>query len=258
MALKAKLATLDGLESATAALYKKAGTVFVLDVEPVEGVALEDVSALKATVGTLRKELGDAQAAAKPFEGLDAADVRKLLDKRKEIDAWKPDAKTEEIVSARVQSVTEKFTKEIGDKDTALSAAGKQIEELLVNGELSKAIAEHKGIPALLEPLARQFIRTQRTSDGKVKVVVVDSEGKPRTTNKAGSADEMGIGEFISGLKSDENYAGAFLGSGASGGGAAGGGSRGATGVRLIDAKDAGKYVKEIAAGSVQVREDVQ
>src|SRR4051794_27617528 len=51
MALKAIVETIDSVPEAVRGLYKEAEGKFILDVESVEGYALEDVSGLKSTLG---------------------------------------------------------------------------------------------------------------------------------------------------------------------------------------------------------------
>jgi len=56
MALPAKLATLEGVDEVVAKEYKKVGEEFVLQVDKVGGLGLEDVSGLKSATESLRSE----------------------------------------------------------------------------------------------------------------------------------------------------------------------------------------------------------
>lgn len=65
MALKAKLATLEGLDESTAALYRQEaeGAPFVLDVEAVDGLGLADTTAHTAALQEREGKLSEATAA---------------------------------------------------------------------------------------------------------------------------------------------------------------------------------------------------
>ena len=60
MALKARLEALEGLDDSVKGLYRQDGEVFLLDVEGVDGWALEDIGGLRTTVQKERKAAREA------------------------------------------------------------------------------------------------------------------------------------------------------------------------------------------------------
>lgn len=255
MALKAKLATLAGLDTATTGLYKKQGEFFVLDVEGVDGFELEDVTNLRSTNGKLRDEVGELKKAAKPFEGLDPKKVARVMAKADEIEAWKPDAATEEIVTRRTKDIRENYERDSAAKDKTNADLRAENDGLLIGFELESAFKAHGAFEDRARPSVLPRIRVERAEGKKPAVYVVDMEGRHITSKKPGSADRMGVDEFVSTLKQDKNNGWMFKGSGASGTGASGSAGGSVTNAKVVSRSEAGKYLKELATGEAVIQD---
>ncbi|KKK82662.1 hypothetical protein LCGC14_2801130, partial [marine sediment metagenome] len=135
MALKAILDTIEGLAEDIVAHYKEfkgsdGGVKFHLDVTSVGGLALEDVTALKTTVTTLRKsektlrkEVEAGENALRKheakFEGIDPTAAKDALGKIADIENWDGETKVAEAVKVA--------------KETAATEAQTRIDKLVVD-----------------------------------------------------------------------------------------------------------------------------
>ncbi|MCC7172589.1 MAG: hypothetical protein IT459_19230 [Planctomycetes bacterium] len=66
-------------------------------------------------------------------------------------------------------------------------------------------------------PFVAPHLKVEHGTDGKPRVLVVDDKGNPRITKKSGSAESMGLDEFVLSLRNDKDLAGAFYGTGMKG-----------------------------------------
>ena len=109
MSLPAKLATIEGLDEVVAKEYKKVGEEFILQVDKVGGLGLEDISGLKSATENLRsekktleKELKTSEKALsdhrEKFAGLDPHTAKDAIAKLKTVSEWDGDKKIAEAV----------------------------------------------------------------------------------------------------------------------------------------------------------------
>lgn len=196
--------------------------VGIVEAALPERHSLEDVEALRGALAAAREEAKTATAVAKLFDGLDAKEARDALEK----------VKSGSVKSAKeVEEFKEAFRKELEAKVAADLKAAKdvndaqaaQLRALLVDQAAATAVAEHKGRLKVLMPMIRSHARVETAKDGSMQVVIVGDDGKPMLTKAQGKTDPMGIAEFVAGLKSDAEWAGAFEGSGRGGSGGGGG-----------------------------------
>jgi len=198
---------------------------FALKVDAVDGVEMQDVTGLKNSLSAARSERDEWKGKVlKLGDDFDVEAARAALAKVKEMDNWKPDDKVREQIDSAKRQLVEKHTKEVNDLRTALSARDREVEELLVDVEIDRAVLEQKGNPKLLRPAIKSSCRVVRGADGKPTVQILQADGKNiRLSGKSGSTENMTITEFVESLKSDDAFAPAFSGTGTKGVGAGSG-----------------------------------
>lgn len=245
--------------------YNETDGVYILKVEAVDGLVLENVDALKKTVTTLRGEKKDLVAKVEAYkEGdgfLDPVKAREALTKVGEFQNWTPDKKVQELVAAREAAISEQLGTKIKQLDQELVLTRSQLEEQLVDTAAISAISAAKASVKLLFPHVKSRIKVERNTAGKYVAQVLDDDGSPAMTKKTGSMDPMSLEELVETFRADSELAAAFQGAGASGSGAQGAGSGSRTGSpRSISSRDmaalSGVPLEDIASGKVTVTLD--
>jgi hypothetical protein len=218
--LKAVVETIDAVPEAVRGFYQETDGKFFLQVEPVDGYALEDVSGLKNTLGkemTLRKRL---EKDVLKFKDLDPDRAREALAKLEELGNIDPLKEADKIVSERLEAakkqLLEKHGEELKTRDGRIGQLTKTVESLLIDQAATAALAEAKGSVELLLPHVQRHTRV-READGKYFVDVVDKDGNARIGNAKG--DPMTIADLVQEMRKSETFGRAFDGSGQSGGG---------------------------------------
>jgi len=245
MALKTKIAKLEDVAEPLREQYEAKDGVFVLKVDGDAGDLFPGLSesqkALLAEKKTLADKLKtlegqltgvDLEKAKKALADLDKAEEDKAKQKG-DWDNWKAQmqAKHDEEKAALTGRLTE--------AETAL-------ESELITARATSAIAEAKGVPALLLPHVGAKVVNE---NGKREVRVFDANGQTRY-GKDGKP--LTIAERIAEMKSDQVFGRAFEASGAGGSGAQNNTSGGGNTCTLsrAQAKDPAAYraAKEQAA----------
>lgn len=218
---------------------------YMLDVEPVDDVALENVKGLKTALSKERTAREGLEKTMKAFEGLDAEKARSALQKIEEMADWKPEDKVKEQIESIKNQLTDKYKKEIEKLEGRKGHLAKKIEQLLIDAKAVQALSEEKGNAKLLLPHIRSVCRVEETQDGDFVARVLDDHGNIRLTEAGGSHDPMEIPELVKLMKKMDTYAPAFAGTGASGSGARGSFGAGGSGVYRLsveEARDPAKY----------------
>jgi hypothetical protein len=260
LAAKIDKAKFDSLSDALKAEYKlQSDGSYLLDVSPVNGFALEDVTGLKTALSQERSAKEAAERKVEAFKDIDPTKAKEAIAKVGEMANWTPEQKVKEQIEVVKTQLSEKHTGEKGKLEAQLKKLAGQLEKIMVDAEASKAIAENKGSIQLLLPHVRASTRIKVTDAGEFIVEVVDDKGNVRLSPAAGSTAPMSVVELVSAMKTNATFAPAFAGSGASGTGASGGGAGGGTGgnqftLSAADSKDPAKYraAKEAAAKAGQ------
>lgn len=147
------------------------------------------------------------------FEGVDVEEYRALKEKMDQI------SEAEAIKNGEFDKVREKMLDEFQKKENGWQERNKtlmtQLESMMVDSEVAKAIAEAKGNTALLMPLLKQRIKVV-DKDGQLVVKVTEENGDPAVNDKG---EPLTISALVDSFKANETYAGAFDSSGLSGGG---------------------------------------
>lgn len=263
MALKALLDNLDGLNEAIQAEYTKTDDgKFRLNVEPVGGMALENVEGLKSTLGKVKRERDDFKSKVANFGDLDPDKARDALVKVEELSAIDPEKEADKLANKKVEAMktqlAEKHAAELKtsiDKNDSLTH---QLEGVMIDQAATKSIADRKGSIDLLLPHVRSQARLKTRDDGAFFVEVIDDHGNPRIGDSNGNA--MTIDQLVESMSQSDAFARAFDGSGASGGGAASNSGStanrgGAKTIRFDDQEAMSANIEDIAQGKVTVVE---
>lgn len=230
MALKAKITKEEHskLQQPLQGEYVEKDGAMILQVEGVDGYALEDVTGLKAALGAERTRVGELEKLTAAFKDLDPAKARQAMKQVAELANAKPDDKHKAELEAIKQQLAEKHTNEISAREAELKALTEQITDTLRDQTARVAIKAAGATEAGAELLfhkVRERVRVEKNSAGKFVAIVVDDKGNPQITNRSGSQDVMGIAELVETFK--KPFAVCFQGSGATGGGATGTGGPG-------------------------------
>jgi len=262
MALKAVLDSVDGLSADVQKEYKKRDDgKYVLDVEAVAGLALEDVAGLKKTVQTLRGEKEQLTSTIKKFEGLDPEKAKEALQKVTEWGDMTPEQKASELLKTKEAQLAAKFAKQEEAIKAERDAATKQLDHTIRLAALSTEIAKKKGNPELLMPHALAATRMKRLDNGQYAVEVVDGDGNARISPSGSGTDLMTIPQLVEEMSA--KFPSAFEASGSSGSGASGGAGApkgntpvGSGAVKTISRRDKdalGRNLAGIADGTIKV-----
>jgi len=218
MALKAILDNLDGISEEIKKEYKQRDDgKFVLDVTSVDGFELAEVSKLQSALSKERENNRKAAEQLKAFENLDPAKAREAITKVEEMANWTPEQKVKEQIEAVKASIIDAHGKEKAKLEEKLSKMTKSLEEAKIVSVATQALSEQKGSVRLLMPHVRQQTRL-REVDGNFIVEVLGADNNPRLTGSDGHP--MTINELVAEMKTQNDFASAFEGTGASGSGA--------------------------------------
>lgn len=248
MALRAILDKLDSVPEAQRALYVERDGKFVLDVDP-ESAEEAFASGLKKNRDQALKELAQAKKALKDWDGIDKDEYQQLKQARDEAERKK--ATAEGDFKSLEKQLVERHSAELTQRETKIGKLTKALERHLVDAELTRAIAAKKGVPELLLPYARQFVRVKEAEDG-FQGYIADEAGNPRVAD--GKGTPMDYDAFVE-QELMVRFPRAFDGTGSSGGGASksSGGAAGATRTIAADPKEFLANIDGIAKGTTRV-----
>jgi len=253
MALKAFIKDLSAVDEEQQALYKKSDNGFVLDVDPVDGFDLQNVTALKNSLHNLRGEYDVAKTTLKSFGELDPKDVMdKLARYEKNKDLNPERLKKELMIEARELVGNEYETKLANSNKTnaSLKAAVKKSAMSEINGMIAQTGAN----PKFFQGHINDVVDVEFTDDG-YDLVFKGPDGKPRfNIDDDAKTSPFTAKDLINELRNDDDYGQIFPTDANSG---KGGPKKYATdkeGVKYISPADKGNYQEEIAAGTVEVK----
>lgn len=221
MSLKAVVETIDVVPEAVRGFYQEKDGKFILQVEPVDGLALEDVTGLKTTLGkelTLRKKL---EKDVTKFKDIDPDKAREALAKLEELGSLDPAKEADKIANTKFEAakaqLLERHNGELQARDGKIGKLTKTVENLLIDQSATAALAAAKGSVDLLLPIVQRNTRVRENDDGSYVVEVIDKSGNARIAN--GKGDLMTIEDLVQELRQSEAFGRAFESSGQSGGG---------------------------------------
>jgi hypothetical protein len=186
-------------------VYSEKGGKYVLDADDAEELThafdrqKAETKALKERLAALgdidpeeHKRLKQQEAEAKRKADIDKGNYEKILAEERNT-----------------------YTKELEKRDSHAKGLRAQLDEALIDGELTREIAKYPGARhKLLMPALKPQIKLKEF-DGKFRAVVVDEKGEPRLRAGAKTADEfMGPADLVTEARNDKELSGAFPASG--------------------------------------------
>lgn len=232
---------------------------FLLNVDPVDGFALENVTGLKRTLAKTRTDLTTAKKRAEAFGDLDPQEATDALARIAEISEG-GESGDDAKFKAREDQLVKRHQQELSSRDSTLTQYKSQLEKLTIDNEITKSLAE-KGIKdnRVLPTFIKQFVKMEQNTDGTMRAVVLDEQGHEAIGDSKGNP--MTISQYVDGLASDPQFAPFFPGTGSSGTGATGGsaanGGRNTGGapktISADDHKAISANIDKIASGEVVV-----
>lgn len=211
MALKGVLATLDGLDDATKALYKKRDDgKFVLDVEGL--VDKEKLEEFRHNNVQLQERIEKLVQQVETFKGIDPAKAKEALDQLQKIQEKKliDEGNIEALFVQRTDKMKTEFAEQLAAKDKIIGdlkgdveTIGQEKNQYILFSELQRAIDHpdlgfQSGVADLLKP---QVFKEFQWRDEKVVRV------KPDGTLVYGkNGDAVGLGEFLQEVAKERPY----------------------------------------------------
>lgn len=238
MALKAVITEdeFNGLDESTQEHYEEHDGSYFLKVEPVGGIALEDVSGLKSTLNDWKTKASKLRKDKEKWstvlpEDATPEQIRDALEKVSEMDDWDPDKKNaewrererkklEEALKKETEKLAREYTTEIQGREQRISSLTQQIIQDKKTAARAQALAEQGGDPYLLGPLLDSRLHPLTDDDGNIiGIGVVDDKGEVMMSGPL-NREPMTPAQFVEHLRDDERYAPAFGATRASGSGA--------------------------------------
>lgn len=258
MALKMILKTLEGLDETIAAMYRKEGDQFVLDLSTDQLREHPSNSSLISALERERQERKDAQklsgdlkdkygdldvdAALAALKAQDDIKDKELLD----------EGKVEELIAQRTERMRLDFDKQLAAKDAALAE---------INGNLdtrSKELSDIKIYDAVKDAALGKGARKEALQDIKNRAAGTWQlkDGKPTAMNGEDivfgkSGEPLTIDEWVDGLSNEASY----LFEPNKGAGGQGNDDKGAgVGIKILAPSAAGDNLAAIARGEAVIQ----
>jgi hypothetical protein len=245
--------------------------IFCLTVTPSDGIELANVVGLKGALQKERAQVTTLKGSLSSFDGLNAEEARIAIteleslkesgngDKTREEIRSELDASYKSKFEADKTSLTAKFTSDIGIKDQRITSLSNQLERQLIDGEAMKAITNAGGSVELLIRELRAVSKAVELENGSIVTRIFDVNGQERMSPKAGSSDPMTYAEYVSELRGNKLFAGAFKADGKSGSGATGSsGDFSSTGAVKLSGADARNPIRYRAAKERAIKQGKQ
>lgn len=255
--LDAKRDNLDGVSDSDKTHYIEKEGKFYLQVNKVDGLALEDVTGLKSTVEKLRtnersltsslKSVNDELVSVTDkFKDIDPEAAKTALSKLTEIQNWNGDTKIKEAVTlatttvegkmqGKIDALVAKQMETVTGLQKELTDSQNQLQDAIVNTRIVEAIVAEGGNVNLLIPHVKTQVKMVKGSNGKWKPEVVKEDGTVRIGDNSGN--DMTIVQLVQEMKAQDTYAAAFPGVQSSGGGRDGSNSDNKNKGKKVDVK---------------------
>jgi len=239
---------------------------FYLDVTTVNGMALEDVTALKTTVGKLRanekKLQTDLTVIQEKYEDIDPDEAKEAIKKYDEVKNWDGDQKVKEAVDASKRELVKAHKRQVEQLESELADSQEQLTDAIVDTKVVEALQKEEGNVELLLPHVKKHVRMAKNSTGKWIPEVINDANEPRVGDSDGNP--MTIIQYIQEIKTQKTFAACFPGANSTGSGGSDSSNDGKpkkkTGkgktINASDGKAMSQNVDDIASGEVKVNTD--
>lgn len=267
MKLKAVVDNLEKIDEKYHDLYTEQDGVYVLNVEPSEGMALENVEGLKETLNKVNKENRTLKRDLKKFDGLDPDEAKKALDKLDELGDLDPEKDAERIAQEKLEKGQEKLIAPFKEENQKLKDRNDKLLNSLQKSSIEsaalRAVEQYGGSARLLMPHIRDRVKLVENDDGEFDIQVVDEGGDLRTkADREGKVHEMSVEDLVGEMRESEEFAPAFNGTAQSGGGTPPGGPKagqrrgGVTRInRDASPRELGENLEDFAEGKAEFGE---
>ena len=231
MAMKAILDSIAGLADVVAKEYKLQTDgphkgKYMLDVEAVGDIMLDDVGGLKRSLSAARSERDEASQRLRAFGETTPAQFAEMQEKIKKMATMTDSEKVTAQIEAAKQQLVQKHEGELKSLKETIGQRDAETADLLIRSEATRILAKMGAKGTLLLPHIAARTRVVRDESGRAKVIVLQPDGKnPEISRRPGNNNNMDIEELIEIMSKDETYAPAFPGTGASGTAGSGKGS---------------------------------
>jgi len=243
MALAASVKDIETVDESLRSEYIKneATGIYTLDVTPVEGLALEDVSALRTVVAKERALTKAANSSLKSmqtkFANVDPEEARELktqfeelTTQFEELSAFDPKKESDKLAATKYDAQKDKLEKKVEARlikkyETEIETSYKPVvakyealqtkfKKEVLNSAALKAISDEDGDTSLLLPHMLNAMKFTMDDDGDMNTFLADSSGDVMYNDKA---EQLTPKEFVISLKT--KFPAAFKADGLSGGG---------------------------------------
>jgi len=222
MALKARLEALEGLDDSVKGLYRQDGEVFLLDVEGVDGWALEDIGGLRTTVQKERKAAREATAALSAYKlpdgnFLDPTDALDAIVRVEEFSKLDPEKDAEKLAAKKIEDARTVINAEWQNKEASWKdREGKLLmaaSHLAINTSVDLAIGdpEVRGISKALKPVLLPMIGSKEDENGRIVTFVRDPGDPDHPRVNPSTGKDFTIKEAALEVKKDADLQGLFL-----------------------------------------------
>jgi hypothetical protein len=216
--LKAVVTDLNTVDEAHRSFYVEKGGKFYVNVTPVDGYELDNVSGLKSALGAERNNVAVLKEQYKPYEGLDATLARTAIERvsafgdltpdaakaavetAARLSAFDPAKEADKIAETKLDTLKGQLTAQFNLRETELLGKVKagedtvngltgQLQTLMRDSAISSELAKLNPLDDArdaVELLAGKFTRT-KIVNGQVVVEVIDVNGNPRIKDHLGT-----------------------------------------------------------------------
>jgi hypothetical protein len=219
--------------------------------EEVDALIAEREGGLKSNRDQVLTEKKALEKQLEKYKNVDPDKYAQLVAQAEQ--AERDRASKEGDFKALEKQLIDKHTTEIEKRESRITQLTRALEQRLIDAEAAGVIAELKGSVKGLLPHVKPHIRVVEV-DGEFVAQVVDGKGNPRIGDAKGNP--MSIKQLVEEMKSDNELARLFEGTGSSGGGASRSSAAGGGGVTRIAAGDNNAFITNlegIASGKVEV-----
>lgn len=222
MTLKAVVTDLNAVPEELRGFYKETdGGKHVLNVEPVDGLKLENVDSLKSAYESEKDARRKANEKLTAFDGIDAVAAREALATAERFKGLDPEKDAERIASEKLNGMKAQLQAEFDEKIKPYEAENISLKSALIQDKVdtlaTQAITAANGSVELLMPIIKGKTKAEFI-DGKVVVSVVGDDGKPRIKDHVNNV-MLGVDDLVAELRSNDAYGGAFKANGGGSGG---------------------------------------
>jgi FtsZ-binding cell division protein ZapB len=255
--MKSFVTSLDQVPEQYRGLYKEVDGGFLLQVEPVNGYALENVNGLKNALQTKTIELQDAKNKIAEMGELDLDKLKKDSENWNKVKDLDPEEQAAKKVRDAIRVRDEAHQKELNkyvDREKSL------IDKLKSSGleSVKTAIAKAGGRPEWAMDYLRNAVKVELNDDLEPVTSFMSEDGLTPLVEYDAQGKEIpfSVDKFVEKMQNSDTYGGIFKTPATGGNGGQPNYEGGQSGKpKVISADQANDYIEELAEGKVVVGE---